>query len=156
MAKIMYSDKLDFNGQPLPVHLGSDRQIYVLLNDICAFIGVAPDGMAERIQQDSSIADVLVFMPLLGADTDLSAQDVSQAAFLNLAALSYWLGKISSESLAHPDLHDALVRYTFEFLDTTWMLYKAAVHELEGSGIGRTRIGVRGNRKRPPAARPRY
>ncbi len=154
MGKIIYTDRLEFGGEHLPVHLASDRQIYVLLDDLCKFIGLGSDGMVERIQQDVSTADVLLFMTVPGDDTP-PTQEPCKAAFLNLAALPYWLGKVSAEMMTRPDLHGQLVRYTFDFLDTTWMLYRAAAHQLEHAWVTRTRIGGSRSRTRRPIVRPR-
>ncbi len=155
MATIVFSDELKFDGGVLPAHLASDRQIYVLVDDLCNFIGLESDGMADRIQHDISTADVLLFM-VMPEDVPPPGQEPRKAAFLNLAALPYWLGKISPEEMNRPDLHDQLVRYTFDFLDTSWMLYRAAAYDLERTGITWTGIGARGNRKRLPGARPNY
>ncbi len=155
MAKIIYSDRLEFNGEVLPVHLVSDRQIYVQVDDLCNFIGLEPNRVAEDIQADVSTAELLLFMTAPGDDTPLTAEP-SKAAYLNLAALPYWLGKVSHNAISRPDRYDQLVRYTFEFLDTTWMFYRAAVRDLEQAGISRTKIAGRGHRKRLPGTRPSY
>ncbi len=154
MTKIVFTDRLEFGGEQLAVHLGSDRQIYVLLGDLCNFIGLDAEGMAERIQHDVSMSDLLVIMS--GPVDALQGQGQPSGAFLNLAALPYWLGMVSLQSMEHPDHHDQLARYAFDFLDTSWMLYRAAVRDLERAGVGRTRIGGTRNRTRLPNARPRF
>ncbi len=54
-----------------------------------------------------------------------------EAVLLNLAALPYWLGTVRAEGMKRPDLHDKPVRYSPEFLDVTWMLYRAALFGAE-------------------------
>ncbi len=154
MTRITYSDRLEFGEDQLAVHLASDRQIYVLLEELCHFIGVDHEGMAERIQRDNSMADLLVLMS--SPRDDREPQELTTVPFLNLAALPYWLGMVSLQSMQHPAHHDLLVRYTFDFLDTTWMLYRAAVRDLEQAGVGRTRIGGTRNRTHVPRPRPRF
>ncbi len=141
MAHVIYSDHLDIAGEYLPVHLASDRQVYVRLDELCDFIGLTPEGMVERIQQGVSTADLLVFMHLQGDEV----QAQPKAAFLNLAALSFWLGTVSSSRLERPKLFEQLARYTFDFLDTGWMFYRAAARDLERTGITQTRLVPRSN-----------
>ena len=133
MRYIIFTDRLDFAGESLPVHLGSDRQIYVQLDELCSFIGIDPKGRFEQIRGDDSTADVLVVMDL--PNESATGPGRANAAFLNLAAVSYWLGTICSERMKRPDLHDCLVRYTYDFLDVTWMFYRAALHQLDPADV---------------------
>jgi hypothetical protein len=36
---------------------------------------------------------------------------------------------IRGEPMERPEHHDCLVRYSFDFLDTTWIMYRAACTE---------------------------
>lgn len=145
VTEILYTDRLDLGEEHLPVHLASDRQVYVRLDELCNFIGLDPKGVADRIRHCVSTADLLVFMTTSGNGTKAQLE----AAFLNLAALSFWLGMVASARMNHPDRHDQLARYTFDFLDTSWMFYRAAARDLERTGIMQTRLVAKSNRKRP-------
>ncbi len=151
MTEIIYTDELKFGEASLPVHLASDRQVYVQLGDLCNLIGVDPTGMAYRVQRDISTTDLLVFMTV--PIDDPQVQKPAKAAFLNLAALPYWLGMVSSTSMQRRKVHDQLARYSFDFLDTSWMFYRAAAKDLDRSGIMQTVIVHKANRKHSAKAR---
>jgi hypothetical protein len=129
MREIIFSDQLDLGGQHLAIHLASDRQVYVRLSDLCDFIGMDPARKKGQILHDPSLADLLSVMCL--PDENRKTLSVKRAAFLNLAGLSYWLGMIRGEPMERPEHHDCLVRYSFDFLDTTWIMYRAACAELQ-------------------------
>jgi hypothetical protein len=125
MREIVFTDQLDLGGEYLHIHLASDRQVYVRLSDLCDFIGMDPARKKGQILHDPSLADLLSVMSLPGENTS----SAKRAAFLNLAGLSYWLGMIRGEPMDRPGHHDCLVRYSFDFLDTTWIMYRAACAE---------------------------
>jgi hypothetical protein len=127
MKEIVFTDYLELGEQHLAVHLASDRQVYIRLSDLCDFIGMDPARKKGQILHDPSLADLLSVMSLPGENAKSSR--AKQAAFLNLAGLSYWLGMVHDEPMERPEYHDCLVRYSFDFLDTTWIMYRAACAE---------------------------
>jgi hypothetical protein len=104
MKEIVFTDQLDLGGEYLPIHLASDRQVYVRLSDLCEFIGIDPARKKSQILHDPSLADLLSAMSLPGENTKTTS--AKRAAFLNLAGLSYWLGMIRSELMERPEHHD--------------------------------------------------
>ncbi len=113
----------------MPIHVASDRQVYLRLSDLCELIGNDPARKKGKILRDPSLADLLAVMRVPGEKTRTSS--AKSAAFLNLAGLSYWLGIIRRGPLERPDHHDCLVRYTLDFLDTTWIICRAAYAGLD-------------------------
>ncbi len=153
MLTIIYTSLLEFEGKSLPICLASDRQVYVQLDELCEYIGLSPDGRIEQVRRDLSIADLLVYMAPQGQEKpDGSGKHL---AYLNLAALPYWLGMIRSDSMERPELHDCLVRYALEFLDITWMLYRANADDLRSLEFREPELGAANRRMglttRPPS-----
>jgi hypothetical protein len=107
MKQSVFTDQLDLGGAHLPVHLASDRQVYVRLSDLCKFIGMDPARKKGQILRDPSLADLLSVMYPPGENARTSS--AKHAAFLNLTGLSHWLGMIRGEPMERPEHHDCLV-----------------------------------------------
>ncbi len=132
MCRIVFSDGLQFGDASLPVHLASDCRVYVETDELCGFIGIHPEGQVRQTQADPCIQDLPERMGVRGGK-----HGPHEAVLLNLAALPYWLGTVCAEGMKRPDLHDKLVRYSLEFLDVTWMHYRAALFGAEPGASSR-------------------
>lgn len=125
MAELIRSNRLYFEEGSLPIHLASDGQMYVRLDDLCLIIGLDMRDQERRIRKDQAIADRLVVFNIRGVEGD---RDWTEAVpCLNAGSLSYWLGTIRAQHIKKADVRKRLSLFTTRFLDISWVVFKAGL-----------------------------
>ncbi len=117
MCQIVYSDQLKIDQDVLPIHLDSDGRVWIRFDDLCDFIGVAnsqnvEDATMELVRRDLS--------------TIMSPPLDEQIEYIDLAALPFWLGLICGEPVNNEIHYEALLSYSQDAHDVSWIAYSAA------------------------------
>jgi hypothetical protein len=122
--EIVHSVPFVFYGEVFKAYLATNRQWYIVLNDVCSALGIDPRSQRKRIQRDEAIADRLVNIPM---ETPYQgATRLQEVACLNLRALPYWLGTI--DALRVKEEHQAkVILFKREFAEAAWFVFRSDV-----------------------------
>lgn len=106
------------------IHLASDRQFYVRLNDLCDAMGVSREGQRRRIIEDIGMSRYLVNIV-----ADTVYQDGvrrQETLFLNSKALTYWLGSIDHRKLK-PEVKERVAEFKMNFVDAVDAFFRSDI-----------------------------
>jgi len=114
----------DFYGTTYRAYLGSDRNLYIRIADICDAVGLALSGQMRRIQETYAISHKLTYIEV---DTPYQNTIRKQSvAHLNIEGLTYWLATID-EKRVRPEIRERVRTFQRDFVDTVWMLYRSDI-----------------------------
>ena len=118
--KVIQSIPFTFYEKEFEAHLANDRRLYVVLIDICRFMGIDHDSQRKRILRDRAINDCLVLLKL---KRDTGREE--EVLCLRMDRLPYWLGSIDVERIK-PELMNEVLLYKREFADAAWAVFRSS------------------------------
>jgi hypothetical protein len=124
MLTIIQGFPFEFYNTTYVAYLASDRQFYVVLNDVCRGLGVDSRSQRRRIQEDEAIADKLVNIPFETPYQD--SVRVQEVACLNLRAIPYWLGTIDAKRVKD-EIRPQVILFKRDFAETAWFVYRSDI-----------------------------
>jgi hypothetical protein len=136
LTKLIPAIELSFEGEKFPVYLGSDRRLYARFLDLCHVAGLPWKKYLERLEQDTYLVSQLVM---------LAPEGQQDEHFMNLGAMSYWLGTLQPRRMRKGKARERVQRFQRQFRDTTWLLRREG---FEISTPEETWVGEDGRRER--------
>jgi hypothetical protein len=124
MLKIIQGFPFEFYETTYVAYLASDRQFYVVLNDVCRGLEVDPRSQRRRIQEDEAVSDKLVNIPFETPYQD--SVRVQEVACLNLRAVPYWLGTIDAKRVKE-EIRPQVILFKRDFAETAWFVYRSDI-----------------------------
>lgn len=120
MTEIVFAhEELSLDDEAIPVYLSSDHRLFVCLADLCELLGLDWKIQHLYIMTDPYLRDQLV---LFQRGKEPSIHKRRDTIFLDLVALSYWLGTLTRTPICSRKARDRVMRFTQKYVTYSWDL----------------------------------
>lgn len=120
--ELVQSFSFEFYGDMYEVHLASDGQLYIRLNEVCEAIGLQTDGQRRRILEDEAISHYMINMK---ADTPYrDSIRKHTVTFFNIQGLVYWLLGVDTKRVSL-ESREKVTRFKQKFAKIAWHVYRS-------------------------------
>jgi hypothetical protein len=112
----------EFYGETYRAYLGTDRNLYVRLGDICETVGLDYASQWRRVRDSVSLSRKLATI-----DVDTPYQDGIRrrgVVHFNIEGLAAWLYTVETKRVKS-EIRERMERFQIDFVDTVWALYRS-------------------------------
>ncbi len=114
----------EFYEETYRAYLGTNRNLYVRISDICEAMGLAFAAQLRRIQNTHALSHKLTYIEV---DTPYQNGIRRRAvAHMNIEGLTYWLATIDT-SRVKSEIRERIEQFQIDFVDTVWALYRSDI-----------------------------
>jgi antirepressor protein len=114
----------EFYGETYRAYLGTDRNLYIRLSDLCEALGLDYASQWRRVRDSISLsrklATIVVDTPY---QNSIRKRNV---VHFNIEGLAAWLYTIETKRV-RSEIRERIEKFQVEFVDTVWMLYRSDI-----------------------------